>query len=91
MLKITYSDAMEVRRNFGAILDKTVYLRKFTMVKRAGKNMAAIVPADVLVGLQKYGQKLMEKITTAAKRSNLGYDDAINLANDAKRFSRKNA
>ena len=61
MLNITYSDAMDVRRNFGAMLDQTIYLRKFTMIKRAGKNMAGIVPADVLIGLQKYGQELLDK------------------------------
>lgn len=82
---------MEVRRNFGAILDKTVYLRKFTMVKRAGKNMAAIVPADVLLGLQKYGLELMEKIVIAGKRNDLGFDKAMNLANEAKGYARKNA
>lgn len=91
MLKIIYSDAMEVRRNFGAILDETVYLRKFTMVKRAGKSMAAIVPADVLVGLQKYGQELMKKIIIAGKRNDLGYDKAMDLANEARGFARKNA
>lgn len=82
---------MEVRRNFGAILDETLYLGKFTMIKRAGKNMAAIVPADVLVGLQKYGQSLMQKIVAAGKRNGLEYDDAISLANEAKEFARKNA
>lgn len=91
MLNITYSDAMDVRRNFGAILDEAVYLRKFTMIKRAGKSMAAIVPADVLVGLQKYGQELMEKIIAAGKRNNLEYDQAMNLANEARKFARKNA
>ena len=90
MLKIIYSDAMEVRRNFGAILDETVYLRKFTMIKRAGKSMAAIVPADVLVGLQKYGQELMKKIIIAGKRNDLEYDKAMNLANEARGFARKN-
>lgn len=82
---------MEVRRNFGAVLDETVYLRKFTMIKRAGKSMAAIVPADVLVGLQKYGLELMEKIIIAGERNNLGYDKAMNLANEAKEYARKNA
>lgn len=89
MLNVTYSDAMDVRRNFGAILDEAVYLRKFTMIKRAGKNMAAIVPADVLVGLQKYGQELIEKIIAAGKRNNLKYDQAMNLANESRKFARK--
>jgi len=91
MLKIIYSDAMEVRRNFGAVLDETVYLRKLTMVKRAGKNMAAIVPADMLIGLQKYGQELLRKIIAVGKRNDLEYDKAMDLANKAKGFVRKNA
>ena len=91
MLSITYSDAMDVRRNFGAMLDEAVYLRKFTMIKRAGKNMAAIVPADVLLGLQKYGQELMKKIIAAGKRNDLSYEEAMSLADKAKKFSRENA
>lgn len=91
MLNITYSDAMDVRRNFGAMLDEAVYLRKFTMIKRAGKNMAAIVPADVLIGLQKYGRELLDKIEAAGKRNDLEYSEAMNLSNEAKKFSRKNA
>lgn len=91
MLNITYSDAMDVRRNFGAMLDEAVYLRKFTMIKRAGKNMAAIVPADVLIGLQKYGLELLDKIEAAGKRNDLEYSEAIELSNEAKKFSRKNA
>lgn len=91
MLKIVNSDAMEVRRNFGAILDETLYLGKFTMIKRAGKNMAALVPADVLVGLQKYGQELMQKIIAAGKRNDLDYDEAMTLSNQAKDFASKNA
>ena len=91
MLNITYSDAMDVRRNFGAMLDQTIYLRKFTMIKRAGKNMAGIVPADVLIGLQKYGQELLDKIAVAGKRNELEYGEAIDLSNEAKKFSRKDA
>ena len=84
MLNITYSDAMGVRRNFGAMLDQTIYLRKFTMIKRAGKNMAGIVEADVLIGLQKYGQELLDKIAVAGKRNELEYGQAIDLSNEAK-------
>lgn len=91
MLNITYSNAMDVRRNFGTMLDEAVYLRKFTMIKRAGKNMAAIVPADVLIGLQKYGQEMLAKVAAAGKRNDLEFDEAINLVNEAKKFSRKNA
>ena len=53
--------------------------------------MAAIVPADVLLGLQKYGLELMEKIVIAGKRNDLGFDKAMNLANEAKGYARKNA
>lgn len=91
MLNITYSDAMEVRRNFGSFLDQAAYLRKFTMIKRAGKNMAAIVPADVVLGLQKYGLELLNKIIAIGKRNDLSYDQAMVLANQAKKFARKNA
>lgn len=72
-------------------MDETMYLRKFTMIKRAGKSMAAIVPADVLIGIQKYGQELLKKIIAAGKRNDLEYDEAIDLANQAKGFARKNA
>lgn len=89
MLNITYADAMDVRRNFGAMLDEAVYLRKFTMIKRAGKNMAALVPADVLIGLQKYGQELLDKIAVAGKRNDLEYGEAMNLANNSKKSSKK--
>ena len=73
MLTITYYSEREVRKNFGAILDNTVYLQEITMVKRAGKNMAAIVPADVLLVYQNMVWN-HGKIVIAGKRNDLGFD-----------------
>ena len=81
-------DAMEARRSFGSLLDKAFYQKQFTVIKRANKPMAVLMPYDFLQAIEVYSKELTEKIQTVAKENNLSYEEALELANQATHYVR---
>lgn len=81
--------ALAARKKFGTLIDKSYYLNQCTVVKRANKPMAAIVPVKLLETIEAYGDNLMDKLLSEMKKNKLSTKEAMNLANDAKKWSRK--
>ena len=85
----TYIDAMEARKSFGSLLDKAFYQNQYTVVKSAGKPMAAVVPFEFLQAVKQYNEELTQRIKASAKRNNLSYSEALDLAQEAVEHARK--
>ncbi len=84
----TYVDAMEARKSFGTLLDKAYYQNQATVIKRANKPMAVLLPYDFLRAIEIYDQELLASIKKTAAKNNLSYDKAMDLALEATKYAR---
>ena len=56
-------EAMEARRQFGGLLNETYYGKKTTVIRRAGKPLAALVPLEIFEALTTVADKDIELYT----------------------------
>ena len=84
-----YIDAMTLRKSLGETLDKTYYQNQSTVIRKANKPVAAIIPVDLLFSIQSYSKELSKKIRENAKKNNLNYEEGMALANEAKKYARE--
>ena len=84
---IKYVDALKARRELGTLMDKAQYLDEYTVIKRANKPIAAIVSAQFLEGVMRYGSQLHQMILKTAQDNDLDSDVALALAQEAKDFA----
>lgn len=86
---IKYVDALQARRELGALMDRARYCNEYTIIKRANKPVAAIVSVELLEGINRYSQELSDGILASARKNNMDNEAAMKLADEAKRFARK--
>lgn len=56
-------EAMEARRQFGGLLNEAYYGKRTTVIRRAGKPLAALVPLDIFEALTTVADEDIEMYT----------------------------
>lgn len=56
-------EAMEARKQFGGLLNEAYYGKRATVIRRAGKPLAALVPLEIFEALTTVADKEIELYT----------------------------
>jgi prevent-host-death family protein len=75
--------AFEARRKFGKLLDAVGFQGDTVVVEKNGARLAAIVPIDMLERWEERREAFFAQMRTAAERSNLSEEAAMQLADEA--------
>jgi prevent-host-death family protein len=82
MQKVTIA-AFEARRKFGQILDTVGFRGDTVVVEKNGEPLAAIVPIHLLEQWEEQRRAFFDQMRATAERSNLPYEEAQELADEA--------
>ncbi len=67
-------EAMEARRQFGGLLNEAYYGKRATVIRRAGKPLAALVPLEIFEALTTVADEDIEMYTPARVKEFLTAD-----------------
>jgi prevent-host-death family protein len=80
---------MDVRARIGDLLNRVSLRHDEFIIERKGKPLAALVPVERLEQMRRYARRHALEFLSGQKGSAVSDSEAMELANEAKRWARK--